>query len=569
MHPARGRNRGHGRELAVSELIGAILLVSLVVLAMAIISVLVLSQPPPEEVPHLNALAGNSTDAIFLYHNGGDTLAEAETVIRVNNDPVPVDHSLIRVKNEDGTIEQDSWSVTKTPWSVGKTLLIEQSSPPSSVTLVYQGPASQSLILRASFSPGSAGPTPPATTSPSPTATTPATTTVTTTATTMIPTTNATTPVTTSPTPTPTPACGTISGTKYNDLNGNGQRDPGEPALSGWTIHCYNKQSGNWILIQTTTTNANGYYIFSGLQYSQHADDYQIREVIQPGWTAIDPLNGISPSYTLNQPHCYEVDVDFGNRQVQAPAAGFTGSPTTGTAPLVVQFTDTSTGNPTQWQWDFNNDGTVDSTVQNPGFTYTNPGTYSVKLTATNAGGANTLIRSGYITVTAPATYNIYLVADKDGALQSGGYLQFRVTGLYSYIRHGSTRYDLNVNDLVRLEITDDGTGNVYATSSTINDFRFDNVRLFLNGIDKGTKDIGNGDLWVSNYDSFHSTLALIVPSDTAWTQLIVDGVPVVSGTDGREIRVLNLRPDSSGIMNLNTRNNVFYSGGATGYQLT
>ena len=47
-----------------------------------------------------------------------------------------------------------------------------------------------------------------------------------------------------------------------------------------------------------------------------------------------------------------------------APTADFSGTPTTGTAPLKVDFTDASTGSPTGWQWDFQNDGTVDSTAR-------------------------------------------------------------------------------------------------------------------------------------------------------------------------------------------------------------
>ncbi len=47
----------------------------------------------------------------------------------------------------------------------------------------------------------------------------------------------------------------------------------------------------------------------------------------------------------------------------------------------VVQFTDTSSGNPTDWAWDFDNDGTVDSTLQNPAFAYPTAGSYIVTLT--------------------------------------------------------------------------------------------------------------------------------------------------------------------------------------------
>jgi trimeric autotransporter adhesin len=82
-----------------------------------------------------------------------------------------------------------------------------------------------------------------------------------------------------------------------------------------------------------------------------------------------------------------------------APTAAFSASPTSGTAPLTAQFTDTSTGGPTSWEWDFQNDGTVDSTQQSPSFVYTSPGTYSVKLTVSNTSGSGSLTKAGYITV--------------------------------------------------------------------------------------------------------------------------------------------------------------------------
>lgn len=83
---------------------------------------------------------------------------------------------------------------------------------------------------------------------------------------------------------------------------------------------------------------------------------------------------------------------------VSAPSASYTASPTSGAAPLPVQFTDTSTGTPTSWSWDFGDGGT--STSQNPAHIYTSAGSYTVQLTATNAGGSNTSTRTGLITVT-------------------------------------------------------------------------------------------------------------------------------------------------------------------------
>lgn len=84
------------------------------------------------------------------------------------------------------------------------------------------------------------------------------------------------------------------------------------------------------------------------------------------------------------------------------PVASFTADRTSGTEPLTVSFTDTSTGAPTSWSWAWG-DGTADSTMQNPSHEFTAAGTYDVVLTATNAGGSTTATRR--ITVSpAPVT---------------------------------------------------------------------------------------------------------------------------------------------------------------------
>ena len=82
--------------------------------------------------------------------------------------------------------------------------------------------------------------------------------------------------------------------------------------------------------------------------------------------------------------------------------AGFVGDPVSGRAPLDVQFTDTSLGSPTQWAWDFENDGRVDATTRNPDHTYTSPGLYSVSLTASNENSSDTRLRANYIEVLPP-----------------------------------------------------------------------------------------------------------------------------------------------------------------------
>lgn len=69
------------------------------------------------------------------------------------------------------------------------------------------------------------------------------------------------------------------------------------------------------------------------------------------------------------------------------PVASFTTGSLTGIFPHSVTFTDTSTGSPTSWLWDFG-DG-ESSTSQNPTHIYSDPGTYTVYLYATNDCGTH------------------------------------------------------------------------------------------------------------------------------------------------------------------------------------
>ena len=85
-------------------------------------------------------------------------------------------------------------------------------------------------------------------------------------------------------------------------------------------------------------------------------------------------------------------------------SANFSATPLTGCAPLVVNFTDLSTGNPTVWRWDLGN-GTT-SSLRNPSVTYFNPGQYTIKLVIQNATGRDSLIRTQYISIYAKPTVN-------------------------------------------------------------------------------------------------------------------------------------------------------------------
>ena len=93
---------------------------------------------------------------------------------------------------------------------------------------------------------------------------------------------------------------------------------------------------------------------------------------------------------------------DLSSTVQNPPVAEFTANVTTGIIPLVVQFTDYSTGGvPTSWLWDFG-DGINSKHAMNATHTFTNPGIYNVTLTVANEAGNSTVMKPNYITVTPP-----------------------------------------------------------------------------------------------------------------------------------------------------------------------
>ena len=88
------------------------------------------------------------------------------------------------------------------------------------------------------------------------------------------------------------------------------------------------------------------------------------------------------------------------NDELLAPVSSFTVYPLYGTAPLTVDFYDASTNNPTSWNWSFG-DGTYNNS-QNPTHLYSDAGTYTVNLTATNAAGSGSSEQTVTATPTAP-----------------------------------------------------------------------------------------------------------------------------------------------------------------------
>ena len=126
------------RESGVSEVIGAVLLISIGVTAAAVIGVAVLSQPTPVKIPALDAIISSTGHTIQILHNGGDTLQSAAIQILVDGTAEPFE------KGGD-----PSWQ----SWSIGETLTYVDPNPTGakSVQIVFTGASSPAILASAFF----------------------------------------------------------------------------------------------------------------------------------------------------------------------------------------------------------------------------------------------------------------------------------------------------------------------------------------------------------------------------------------------------------------------------------
>ncbi|MCX6674722.1 MAG: hypothetical protein NTY37_13200 [Methanothrix sp.] len=96
-----------------------------------------------------------------------------------------------------------------------------------------------------------------------------------------------------------------ISGMKYNDLNGNGAND-GEPGMEGWKITLSGTTEGNEAAQKELTTAKDGSYRFESLM----PGTYTITEAEQSGWVRTAPADG---SYSVALLDADLTGKDFGN----------------------------------------------------------------------------------------------------------------------------------------------------------------------------------------------------------------------------------------------------------------
>lgn len=121
------------REDGVSEVIGGVLLIALVLIGAALVGTYVTSQPLPEKVPKVQFNIKEIGNIIYLEHEGGENLRDGDFHIVI--DGVRIDDS-----------QWDVLPIGSTSWSIGDRIRINGHEGAKSVGLVYKGGSGETLL---------------------------------------------------------------------------------------------------------------------------------------------------------------------------------------------------------------------------------------------------------------------------------------------------------------------------------------------------------------------------------------------------------------------------------------
>lgn len=121
------------------------------------------------------------------------------------------------------------------------------------------------------------------------------------------------------------------------------------------------------------------------------------------------------------------------------PVADFSAAATTILESQSVTFVDKSTGVPTSWAWDFDEDGLVDSVLKSPTHTYPVEGAFDVTLTVSNSFGTDSVTFADFITVNPVAPTVMPYAQDFDGGLPFSGEWLFKSSNSFGAIAAGAS----------------------------------------------------------------------------------------------------------------------------------
>ncbi|MBM4166181.1 MAG: T9SS type A sorting domain-containing protein [Ignavibacteria bacterium] len=248
-----------------------------------------------------------------------------------------------------------------------------------------------------------------------------------------------------------------ISGTTFNDENGNGLKDAGESGLSNWKI----KLSG--AKVDSQLTDGNGNYAFTNLV----SGNYSLSEVAQNGWIQTHPSSPGTYSFSVSSGTNYP-NTNFGNYQL----AGISG-----------QVFDDVNGNGSKddgenglQNWKIKISGVAtDSVFTNASgnFSFTNllAGNYTVSF----------VIQSGWIQTMpiAPGTYSLTITSGQNATAKDFGAFQLgTISGTKFLDADGDGVKDLGESGIVNWKIKISGAKNDSVLTDANGNFSFTSLNV-------------------------------------------------------------------------------------------
>jgi PKD repeat protein len=192
--------------------------------------------------------------------------------------------------------------------------------------------------------------------------------------------------------------------------------DHAQPWSSGWTLHESGMSGGNAPQLVLLDDIPYTVYVRSNraeLMVQKEFDPPFVVASLRPEHHDVGSLTRRWSFYHHHVPGI----IDIGMQSYQGHGnsywykayqphteASFSAVPRSGVVPQTVTFTDHSIAPEAaavvSWAWDFDNDGTIDSHLRNPTYTYHAAGRYTVSLTVTDSAGiSDTQMQTGYIEV--------------------------------------------------------------------------------------------------------------------------------------------------------------------------
>ena len=475
------------KDTAMSQ-IQTILIMTVIMIVLFLLGVfLVVWNPIPERIPQATIDIEGAGDSVVMHHISGDPFTTGRLVVKVNGNIQ---------NNQNMNIEGGSW-----PWSTGETMQFYYPSPdgPRLVEIYYLTDKGDSILMDKSL----LQPPPVVSATPLPVE------------------------VVLTETPSPSP---TVIPVKVENPN------PIQPPVSDFTAEPKIGDPPLTVRFSDLSYGTVDSYLWSFGDGSTSTLNNPVHTYFVPGSYTVSLL--VSNTYGSNRKTAEDFVV-IGS----PPLAKYLAEPGKGQAPLTVQFTDLSTGDPKSWEWSFG-DGSR-SSDKNPVHIFQKSGIYNVTLRVSNTYGSDRYFQDGGIVVTAPTLMDVYLTGSNNGSIVPDGYIRFRVTSPVSSMKISGKIYQFEPGDMIQLIVgSGSSDGTISCDNNVFTSFNFNDITLIKNG-ETLARGVVNS-LSIGGFDSYSSALNISIPKGDTYDKLFINSEPY-QFVESPNFLFTGIGPDSSG----------------------